>query len=276
VVTVTKSKDGQEQPKIKVLVLVMSSRVAKYPVLRELQEKTWDSVQTPGVSTVYYMADMRTKLIGNILYVKGREDRTEMYTRTVLAIKELLAMDWDYIFKTDNSAYVNKPKLVETLMTLPRKGVYAGKLYHKKNVPLTENFLWGEGYVLSRDVASVVAKSPHKESAIDDVELANIMRKSGIPFRELPFYDYFADPRPLPSVHIYRCKDDKDDGWDSTINAINDIHKQLTETYYGKERRASQNGQHQEAPQKESKQKGYTRKDKTVKAEDQQALHKTI
>ena len=233
-----------------------------------LQEETWDSLQVPGVRTVYYMADMRTKLIGNRLYIKGKEDRTEMYSRTVLAIRELLSMDWDYLFKTDNSAYVNKQALVKTLLTLPRKNIYAGRLYHRKDVPITQNFLWGEGYVLSRDVALIVAKSPLKESAIDDVELSNIMRNSKIPFRELPFYDYFADPRPIPNVHIYRCKEEKEDSWESTVNAINEIHKHLTKTSNGKEGRPCQNGNNQKPSQKESKQKRYTRKDKAVKTEN--------
>ena len=278
-VTATRTKGKEQEPDVRVLVLVMSSRVGHYPALRKMQEETWDAIKVPGVTTIYYMADLRTKLIENILYVQGKEDRIEMHTRTVRAIKELLPMKWDYLFKTDNSAYVNKPVLVEIIKSLPDKRTYAGKLYHGKDVPLSRNFMWGEGFLLSRDMAELVASSPEKQVGIDDIEIAEIMRSKGVPFREIPFYDYFLDKRPLSLVHIYRCvpKDDQTkEPWRKTIHAFNDIHQHLIKTYYGKERRASQNGQYQEAPQQESKQKGYTRKDKTVKAEDQQALQKTL
>lgn len=263
-VTVTQNKGFKYPQPLKILILVMSSRAKDYPLLERAQMRTWDSIQVPNVTTVYYLADLQTKLIDNKLYVRGKEDFTEMFTRTSIAIRYMLQFKWDYVFKTDNSAYVNKPKLVETIAALPRTNLYAGKLYHPKDkVPLNDNFMWGEGFVLSRDLAEIIAKDWGKVEMVDDVQIARILR-GRTPFTEIPFYDYYVDKPPLPNVHLYRCKSEDSKSFDKEIEAFNNIHKHLTETYYGKEGCARQSGQHQEKTQEESQQKGYTRKDKTV------------
>ena len=212
---------------LKVLILVMSSKEDYYPELESVQRETWDSIEVDGVTTVYYMAGDNTELVDDVLYIKGSEHFSEMYTRTRLAFEYMLNYEWDYVFKTDNSAYVNKSKLVEVLTDLPRTNLYAGKLFHDKNiVPVNKNFMWGEGYVLSRDLAKYITTQRSGEGMVDDVWIASLL-KDKVSFVELPFYDYFNNDRPIENVHLYRCKNKVTS---EIIDAMQKIYSMLNET----------------------------------------------
>lgn len=276
-VTVTQNKNTRVDNGLKVLVLVGSSGIMRYPMLEQLQMETWDSIEVPGVETVYYRAGEHTHRKNKRLFVKGGEESKEIFTRTSLALKELLKDSWDFVFKTNPSSYVNKPRLYELLCAMPRQRFYGGKLYHPRNsVPDKDNFMWGCGYVLSRDMAELIAKDHGEVPYVDDIHIPKILNGRA-PYAELPFYNYFKDKLPIPINHIYRCKNaDKPDFWDDTAKAITHVHKHLTQNYYGKEGRARQSGQHQEKTQEESQQKRYTRKDKTVNSENQQAIYKAL
>lgn len=266
-ITVTKNKNQDAAVGTKVIVLVGSSGIMRYPMLEQLQMNTWDTVEVPGVETVYYRAAPTTYRKDKRLFVKGGEESKEIFTRTSLALRELLKDSWDFVFKTNPSSYVNKVRLHELLSTVPKQRFYGGKLYHPRNsVPDKDNFMWGCGYVLSRDMAELIAKDHGEVPYVDDIHIPKILNGRA-PYAELPFYNYYKDKSPLPINHIYRCKNaDKGDFWDDTAKAITHIHKHLTENYYGKEGRPCQNGRHQEQTKEENQQKRYTRKDKTVNA----------
>jgi len=184
----------------------MSSKVRHYPVLEKAQRDTWDSVNVPNIQTVYYMANNKTLMKNDILYIQGKEDHSHFYTRTRLAIDYILQYNWDYVFKTDNSAFIDKNELVKVVSKLPQHKVYAGKPFHDSSVvPVNNNFMWGEGYLLSRDMAKIVARSPNDKGMAEDYTVSTILNQvtKGI---ELPFYNYFKDDNDnIPKVHLYRC-----------------------------------------------------------------------
>lgn len=210
---------------MKILILVMSSSVDHYPELEKIQMETWDSIYENNIKTIYYLAGQKTELIENKLYIEGGEPWPNFFKRMLLAFKKCLDFEFDYIFRTDNSAYVNKKELKKILLDKPRINFYGGQLFYK-NLDTSVNFMWGEGFCLSRDLVEyIVSMTPdisHKE-VLDDVEISNILYGK-TPFVNLPIYNYYEDEKPIPIVHIYRCKSPDKQGQE----ALMEIHNILT------------------------------------------------
>jgi hypothetical protein len=218
---------------MKVLVLVMSCDIDRYPVLVAKQRETWDSVHVPGVSTVYYYAGHKTKLVRQRLNINIQEGTGYFYYKTILAFKEMLRQDWDYIFKTDNSAYVNKAALYSVLENKPRQNFYGGHLYQTAFVK-SDPFLWGEGMVFSRDVVQYLVDdydiSSVGRSGVEDVHIGMILKE---PFNKKVVWDTsltipeYHKLQEIPLSHVYRCKDDKTGDVKSTLSAMDNIHQFL-------------------------------------------------
>lgn len=214
---------------MRVLVLVMSCSLDDYPELEKKQRTTWDSITRMDVDTIYYSAGDSTDLTDGKLTVKTGEGHGYFYEKTILAFKHLLMVDkdWDYIFKTDNSAYVNKRELVHTLADKPRQGYYGGHLYITTYVN-SDPFLWGEGMVLSRDIVQYLVdeyeNSQISRSGVEDVHIGMILKGVCKWDTTLTICEYHKQP--LMINHVYRCK--KDEGTlNDTLKAMDDIHRFL-------------------------------------------------
>jgi hypothetical protein len=211
----------------------MSSDLNEYPILVAKQRETWDSIYTPDVSTVYYYAGTKTKLVRQRLNIDVKEGHGYFYYKTIFAFKEMLNQDWDYIFKTDNSAYVNKAALVKALENKPRKDYYGGHLYQTSYVK-SDPFLWGEGMALSRDVVQYLVDeydfSSVGRSGVEDVHIGMILKT---PFnKEITWDPTLTIPeyyklQEIPINHVYRCKNEQTGDLQSQLFAMDSIHKFL-------------------------------------------------
>lgn len=171
---------------MKILILVQSIDLPnkpEYERLRQAQLATWDSIPHPDVNVIYYTpGNTADKLEGNWLHIACDTHWTYMFFNLAKAMRHMLKHDqsWDYIFKTDNSAYIDKAKLHELLLTKPREKFYGGMLYpFKAPGDKTINFMWGDGYALSRDmVAHIVSKynaAPLRGKQEDDRVVSQLM-----------------------------------------------------------------------------------------------------
>jgi hypothetical protein len=89
----------------------------------------------------------------------------------------------NYIFSTTTSSYLIPSRLKSIISSLPRVGLYAGvKAYEGAN------FAAGNNRLISRDVAKMILdKRVHFDCGlIEDAALGKLVKKLGIPFRELP------------------------------------------------------------------------------------------
>lgn len=217
---------------MKILILVMSSTVGHYPKLIQKQRETWDSAPHPNTETIYYYAGPFTELIGDRLMVDVKEGHGYFYIKTMLAFEYLLNTEWDYILKTDNSAYIDKEELVKVLEDKPRSGFYGGHLY--QTYTKSDPFLWGEGVIFSRDVIQYLVNeysfSSIGRSGVEDVHIGMILQT---PFNKavnwdtsLTIYEYYKAPH--LRGHIYRCKneDSKQDLIDQ-LQAMDKLHLTL-------------------------------------------------
>lgn len=208
----------------------MSCELGDYPALIQKQRKTWDSITRLEVQTIYYYAGITTQLIENKLFIDTKEGTGYFYIKTMLAFKYLLDLEWDYIFKTDNSAYIDKAELVRILKDKPRENYYGGHLY-KTEYMKQDPFLWGEGLALSRDVVKYLVDHYDFDSVgrsgVEDVHIGMILKE---PFnKEIPWdtslkvHEYHKTP--LKANHVYRCKNDEFPAdIESQLKAMDDIH----------------------------------------------------
>lgn len=209
----------------------MSCEIDDYPTIKQKQRDTWDSITRMDVDTIYYYSGTTTELVGDRLTLNIGEGHGYFYMKTILAFKYMLMADkdWDYIFKTDNSAYVHKKELVRVLASKPRKQYYGGHLY-KTTYMEADPFLWGEGLALSRDVVEyIVEQYEHTtigRSGSEDVHIGMVLNGIFPWDTSLTICEYHRHP--LVLTHTYRCKKEgSEQGLQDQLNAMDAIHEFL-------------------------------------------------
>jgi hypothetical protein len=131
--------------------------------------------------------------------------------------KELALFDYfiaktnfDYLFLTSSSSYVNPKKLVDYISTLPLTNVYVGALPYQDAA-----FISGSNRILSRDVVRKVLKNAHRldPTIIEDVALGQLINRLGITRKGFPIFNVASleelesiSDRELESVYHFRLK----------------------------------------------------------------------
>lgn len=222
---------------MKILILVQSVNKNRYPELIKLQKETWDSIDHPEVQTMFYYPDLgETRIEDKNIYIKGSTEPSFMFNQCIAAMKETLLYSWDYLFKTDNSAYVSKKELVKILNDKPREEYYGGQLYIINHPDIGCPFLWGEGIALSRDVVEFLVKVydnlPGYKYGPEDVHIGATLHNRFEWDKTLLIYQTHKNKeRSLSKNHIYRCCNDesKDDKFNDIISTMKEIHSILVE-----------------------------------------------
>lgn len=206
---------------MKVLVLVQSIDLPNKPEynrLRRAQQETWDSIPHPDVNVIYYMPGVISdSLNGNVLHITCSTNWDFMFFNFAKALRHMLKHDqsWDYVFKTDNSTYIDKAKLHEILSTKPREKYYGGMIYpFPTEVKYEVPFMWGDGYALSRDMAAhIVAKynaAPLRGKQEDDIVVSQLMHQVANWDESLKIAVPMLNNNEIePGYHAYRCRIDK-------------------------------------------------------------------
>lgn len=178
---------------MKILILVLSYNESPYRELMEAQQSTFDSVETEGVKTIYYHGG----LLGGGSFgisLRHRDPQapwerlefqcTDAYYLMANKFKKCLEYidqqeyDYDYIFRTNSSSYVNKEKLKEFVADLPKEKLYAGWEIEGN---AGYNVCSGAGFFLSRDTAEILRESIDPEfEREEDVYCAQLLHEKGI------------------------------------------------------------------------------------------------
>lgn len=209
---------------MKILIMVLSYNESPYKELMEAQAETWDSLEVADndIKTLYYhgggmeggSVDFSTRYTDPWLGYRERVmfNCTDSYYYMAAKFKMALdyVKDWDYdiVFRTNSSSYVNKKKLKEFAQTLPKEKLYAGW-----TMTDSEDYgglvVSGAGIFLSRDTAEILREKidPGFEME-EDIYCGRILRKNGIvAIDDKSRYDvgsYFSD---VPTdLYHYRFK----------------------------------------------------------------------
>jgi len=170
---------------MRILVLVQSTEKEVYADLLRTQMETWDMIPHPNIEVIYYMASSKPdNLNGNVLSITNTDHITKVFSTFMKSVRHCLNKEWDYILKTDNSVYLVKEKLYELLNSKPREKYYGGVpivvLAQRDdgfNLPIS--FMWGEGFIISRDIAIYLVdmfnKAPLKGILSEDIVIGQLL-----------------------------------------------------------------------------------------------------
>lgn len=139
-----------------------------------------------------------------------------------------LAFDFDYIFRTNVSSYLDLGGLLRFVSDKPRNNFYAGKIGNHHGI----DFASGCGYFISRDLVSKVLSNRDlwDHNLIDDVSLGKLLTEElSISIQQVKRIDLNSTDVDLDqirenalSVFHYRCKAPNPD---ITIQIMKTLHK---------------------------------------------------
>ncbi len=165
----------------KILILVLSSpSVDHYKKLMDKQKNTWNSKKYYEINTLFYYANpyiKETYVTGEDLILKTHESYSNLTHKMKLALEYSLSLDWDYVFKTNASSYIDKEKILKLVEDLPSKKCYAGFIAEQSGLA----FASGAGTFLSRDCVEILVSNLDKyTNLVDDLAVAQTLKDINI------------------------------------------------------------------------------------------------
>jgi len=219
---------------MKILIIVLSYKDNNvYSKFYESQKNTWDSINVEGVETYYLFGNHHCdEIIDKEILVNVSEGNLSICGHKTLKSFILTKnIDFDYIFRTNSSSYIDKQMLVDYIKDKPKEKYYSGVIGEYYN---GIKFSSGSGYFISKDLVDLVIENIHKwdHDYIDDVAIADVLRNFDIYPSANSRYDVYPNNEiPLEYFH-YRLKTD-DRYYD--INNMYLIKKIKDEFYNGKQ-----------------------------------------
>ena len=144
------------------------------------------------------------------------EDWSTIGLKTIAAFKYILEnYEFDYLFRTNTSSYVDVPLLKRHLENKSSKSQYAGVIGHAFG---KMQFASGAGILMSRDVVAQICKQENdwKHGLVDDVALAELVstfESPPVPLEPLPRLDLGSlsmaietNPQIIRENFHFRCK----------------------------------------------------------------------
>lgn len=210
--------------KILILVLSHNDNGGIYSQFYKTQKETWDSIDVTGVQTFYYFGNSdQNKIIGNEIHTNTPEGLVNCGYKTIEVFKLISEMDFDFIFRTNSSSYVDKELLKTYLETKPKQNFYSGILGNHQGIP----FCSGSGFILTKDLIFSLIKDENMldYTYIDDVCFGKYFLSKGVPFVQSKRFDIVSKDHPPMEHFHYRLKTENrmDD-----IKNMKNLHKNKT------------------------------------------------
>lgn len=191
---------------MKLLILVLSLWDNDiYTDFYKAQKETWDSFNVDNVDVFYYFGENNEKnMIKDKIYTNTPEGINNCGIKTLSCFEKIKDFNFDYIFRTNSSSYIDKEMLKEYLNDKPRTNYYSGDGIGDFN---GYKFASGCGYIISRDIFDLIIKEKNNwdHNFIDDVSLGILLNKHNILPTLSPRYDVVNDLIPNNYYH-YRLK----------------------------------------------------------------------
>lgn len=176
---------------MRILIMVLSYNTPPYDELMRAQQETWGAVGEYDVKTLYYYGGPKESIHHKVVQENHKTVSHEIQfpcadSYYYMAEKFKMALDyvkdWDYeiIFRTNSSSYVNKRQLQRFAATFPKEKLYAGW-----TIVDSEDHgglaVSGAGIFLSRDTAEILRENIDPTFEMEeDIYCGRILRKHGI------------------------------------------------------------------------------------------------
>ena len=135
----------------KILILILS---CKHPIYEKIKydgiEQTWNSYEESNTQTYYYYGDSSSCYHDdNNIYVTSKDSFYHILDKTIEVFNYCLSnFDFDYIYRTNTSSYINKQKLSQWIQNKPLSRFYSGLVGQCRGI----KYASGSGYFLSKDL----------------------------------------------------------------------------------------------------------------------------
>lgn len=209
---------------MKILILVQSCIEKPYGDFFDAQQDTW-GINDNDIEVIYFFGGNYELYIKELqLLVCDCSPKYDMqHWKGKLAIDFIWPLEWDLLFVTTASSYINKPLLLEVAKKLPLEKCYAGK-----RLTEAKDFVSGAGIFLSRDTADILRKQttsePHYAA---DVLLGDIMAANNIPIINMDERcDWGGTDRRLTWHYRFKTSDRQAD-----IRNMYTVHELITHNY---------------------------------------------
>jgi hypothetical protein len=192
---------------MKILIVVLSHLDGGiYTKFFETQNESWNSIEVEGVDTFFMVGNNNEDTIdGNLIKTNVRESLYNCGHKTIKAFELLRNYEYDYIFRTNSSSYVDKQMLKDFLQDKPRTNFYSGVIGNHHGIL----FASGSGFIVSKNVVDLVLlkKEYWEHRFIDDVALGLLLRNLRINPALAPRYDVETVNEKTPmNYYHYRIK----------------------------------------------------------------------
>jgi hypothetical protein len=169
---------------MKILIIVLSHNDDLYSKFYKSQKETWDSINISGIQTLYLFGNhncdeiIDDKIMVNVPETIVNNSPVNAGHKTIKSFLLTKDFDYDYIFRTNSSSYIDKKLLLDFIKDKPKNKYYSGFLGDYDKI----KFASGSGFFLSKDlVEHVIEKSETWDhNLIDDVALAHLLNTYGI------------------------------------------------------------------------------------------------
>jgi hypothetical protein len=201
---------------MKILIMVLSYDDSNiYTKFYETQKKTWDSVSINNVETYYYFGNKNeNRIIGKDIHTIVPESLVNCGPKTIESFKLIHNKNFDFVFRTNSSSYVDKELLKIYLENKAKSNFYSGIIGNYFGTP----FCSGSGFILSKDLVNILIENEKNldYNLIDDVCFGKFFSDLGvIPSNSQRFDIIDMTTEIEPNFFHYRLK---------THDRINDIN----------------------------------------------------
>lgn len=165
---------------MKIIILVLSMDSDIYINLERTIRETWGNNHICKIY-YYYGGFDKLHLDGDIIKCTSNEGLYNIGHKTIESFQYLFDNEeFDFIFRTNSSSFINIYKMIEFLSNKPKERFYCGYINMLKETKIL--FASGSGYFLSKDVVKLILENKDKwnHEFIDDVSLGILCRELSI------------------------------------------------------------------------------------------------
>lgn len=215
---------------MKLLILILSADSYPYNELEDIIRETWIKEKPDNVNVFFVRCDPKIEeptVIGDTFFSPCTENWGSVGKKTLESFEFFYKnYDFDYLFRTNSSSYVDIEKLIDKIKTDDFK--YAGVVGEYNGT----SYVSGAGYLISNETIKIIIENSNmwNHGTHDDVALGELLKSQGIyPENKLNRKDIRSTEDEIPlNFYHYRCKqiNRKDDK--IVIKKINNIKKNDT------------------------------------------------
>jgi hypothetical protein len=178
-----------------------------YSKFYEAQNETWNSINIDNIETFFYVGNGTKKEISGHFIINNLPETVpnEAY-KFINLLEKTIDIEYDYVFHTNSSSYVDKKLLYDWLVDKPRNEFYSGIIgEYRGNL-----FASGCGFTLSKDLVKLILANQDlwEHGYCDDATLGIMLSKFNIKVFPAPRYDVIEENfHQIPNNFFhYRCK----------------------------------------------------------------------